>query len=92
MVGTDHHYVHKDHQYNYWYNPNNGNQILHAIKEYIIKMGPNCKITRVRGISGKMIYRNIYTTFRWINQNIMCVSHMSCFYTPTLYIVECLMS
>lgn len=68
----------------------NCNQIPYAIEEYLIKMGPNCIITRDKGINSKTIYHSIYAISRWINQNIMGISHMSLFYTLTLHVADCI--
>lgn len=70
----------------------NENQTLFVIEEYLMKMNVNYTITQDMRINNKTLYRNIHATCHLINQSIMGITHMSSFYTPKLYIVDCIMS
>ena len=51
-------------------------------------MDDHCKSTQGGGISAKSVYRNGYASYKWLNQNVLGVSHVSSFYNQALYIVH----
>ena len=55
-------------------------------------MGEQCKIPRGGGFSAKILYRNVYALYRYLNGNVLGVSHVSSFYSQILHIVYILMT
>ena len=47
---------------------------------YMHLIGEHCKVPQGGGISAKTVYRNVYALCRWLNRNVMGVSHVSSFY------------
>lgn len=68
----------------------NGNQTVNTICDWGVSHndGPHYTMTRDRGINNKKLYRNIHTTYGWINNKVMGITNMSSFYTPTLHLVH----
>ena len=54
---------------------------------YLPHMGPNCSIALDGGIRGTTLYENVYTAFRWVQNNIIGVPtfHHSIFLHFTLF-------
>jgi len=46
-------------------------------------MGEHCKVPQGGGISAKTLYRNVYALCRWVNRNVLGVSHVSIFLQPS---------
>ena len=55
-------------------------------------MGEHYKVPQGGGISTKTVYRNVYALCRWLNRNVLAVSHVSSFYNQVLHIVYILMT
>ena len=55
-------------------------------------MGEHCKVPRAGGIRAKTVYRNVYALCKWLNRNVLGVSHVSSFYNQVLYIAYILMT
>jgi hypothetical protein len=68
-----------------------GNQDPKYLAEYLPIMGPACVNPDMGGIKGTTTYKNVYATGRWICSNIIGTSNTSCFYEPTLHIIDALM-
>jgi len=67
-------------------------QNLGNLGDYIHLMGDHCKLAQGGGISAKLVYHNVYALCRWLNQNVLGVSHVSSFYNQVLHIVYILMT
>ena len=50
------------------------------------------KVPQGGGVSAKTVYRNVYALCRWLNHNVLGVSHVSSFYNQVLHIVYILMT
>jgi len=48
---------------------------------YIQLIGKHCKVPQGGGIRAKTVYRNVYALCRWLNCNVLGISHVSSFYT-----------
>lgn len=55
-------------------------------------MGPDCVLSRDRGIKGTSMYRNVFTACRWACQNITSNTHNTSFRTVEMGIVHSLMT
>ena len=55
-------------------------------------MGEHCKIPQRGDISDKTVYKYVYALCRWLNRNVLGVSHVSSFYNQVLHIVYILMT
>jgi len=64
------------------------NQNLGNLWDYMFLMGYHCKSSEGGGISAKTVYHNVYALGRWLDQNVLGVSHVSSFYNQALHIVH----
>jgi len=65
---------------------------LGNLKDYIHLMGDHYKLAQGGWISAKSLYRNVYALCRWLNRNVLDVSHVLSFYNKVLHIVYILMT
>ena len=62
------------------------------IVDYANIIGPNCEIPPDSGVKATATYRNVYSTCRWVCNNITGTSKSSSFYGSTLACVHALMT
>ena len=65
--------------------------LLLSFEDYKLIMGVNCSGLPSGSIDGNSMYRNVFSTCRWLVRNIERNSHETSFYTQSLHNVHTLM-
>ena len=65
-----------------------GNQNPRTLNEYMFLMCNYYRPAQGGEINAKTIYHNVYVVYRWLNYNVLVVSHVSSFYNNALHILH----